>query len=164
MPDRKSSFPPVVRTDCRLLILGSLPGEASLAAARYYAHPRNLFWHLIGPVIGADLVALDYDRRLDALTDARIGLWDTIASATRRGSLDTAIRDVQHNPLADLAASLPDLRAIAFNGARSANIGRKLLAGCGVELVALPSSSPAHAAMPAAEKGRLWLQLRKFLA
>lgn len=161
---RKVSFPPVVAPDCRLLILGSLPGEASLLAQRYYAHPRNQFWHLAGAVIGADLAALDYQARIDALIHARVGLWDTVASAHRKGSLDSAIRAEQHNPLPGLAAALPDLRAIAFNGRKSAMIGIPMLSGCNVELVTLPSSSPAHAGMSVAEKEQLWLTLRKFLA
>lgn len=163
-PDsRKASFAPVIGPDCRLLVLGSLPGEASLAAARYYAHPRNLFWHLLGPVIDVDLAALPYEERLAALLKARIGLWDTVASAARRGSLDTAIRDAQHNALPELIARLPNLRAVAFNGAKSAAIGRKLLSENDILLVSLPSSSPAYAAMPLAEKEQLWLNLRKFL-
>src|SRR5690606_13649064 len=108
---RKSSFPPVVAPDTRVLVLGSLPGERSLAARQYYAHPRNRFWHLIGEVIGLDLEPLDYEQRLAALLQARVGLWDTVASARRAGSLDTAIREAEPNPLADLAASLPELRA-----------------------------------------------------
>jgi hypoxanthine-DNA glycosylase len=75
-----------------LLVLGSLPGEESLAQGRYYAHPRNHFWTLIGAVIGRDLVALGYEARLAALLEAGVGLWDVVASATRRGSLDGAIR------------------------------------------------------------------------
>ena len=164
MPDRKSSFPPVVTPDCRLLVLGSLPGEASLAMRRYYAHPRNQFWRLMGSVIGVDLASLAYEERLAALLGIRVGLWDTVASATRAGSLDTAIRDARHNPLAELTDRLPMLRAVAFNGARAAAIGRRLLAGSGVELVPLPSSSPAHAAMPVETKEQFWLELRKFIA
>jgi hypoxanthine-DNA glycosylase len=144
-------------------VLGTLPGEESLRAQRYYAHPRNLFWRLIGGAIGRDIESLDYEHRVAALREARIGLWDTIASARREGSLDTAIREIEHNPLAELVATLPELRAVAFNGAKSAGIGMKLLAGCGVELVPLPSSSPAHAAMRFAEKARLWRGLSKFL-
>jgi len=160
---RKSSFAPVVDSNTRLLILGSLPGEKSLAEQRYYAHPRNMFWHLVGAVIDSDLVALPYDQRLAALLAHRIGLWDTIASATRPGSLDAAIREAAHNPLADLAATLPDLRAVGFNGATSAKTGRKLLADGGLALIDLPSSSPAHAAMPLAEKTQRWLELQRFL-
>lgn len=161
---RKSSFPPVVAPDTRLLILGSLPGEASLAARRYYAHPRNLFWRLLGPAIGVDLASLPYEERLAALLQARVGLWDTVASALRAGSLDAAIREEAHNPLAELTVSLPELRAVAFNGAKSAATGTRLLAASGLALVRLPSSSPAHAAMPFAEKEKLWAALRDFLA
>lgn len=160
---RKSSFPPVVRADTRVLVLGSLPGERSLAEGRYYAHPQNQFWRLVGGAIGRELEGLGYEDRLAALLDAGVGLWDTVASATRRGSLDAAIRDAEHNPLADLAASLPELRAVAFNGATSAKIGTALLAGSGLALLALPSSSPAHAAMPFAEKQRLWRVIGEFL-
>lgn len=162
---RKSAFAPV--TDCRTraLILGSLPGEASLAAQRYYAHPQNQFWRLVGGVIGQDLAALDYCERLAALQDHGIGLWDTIATARRDGSLDAAIREAEAAPLAELAEALPALQAVAFNGATSARIGRRQLAGrTGCELLDLPSSSPAHAAMRLAEKQQRWNLLRKFLA
>lgn len=162
-PARKASFDPVVAPGIRVLILGSLPGERSLVEARYYAHPRNRFWHLAGHAINADLVGLTYADRLAALLAHRIGLWDTVASATRAGSLDSAIRDAQANPLADLVASLPDLRAVAFNGAKAAAIGRRVLAGCDCERLALPSSSPAYAALPLADKERAWAGLRQFL-
>lgn len=160
---RKSSFPPVVAPDTRVLVLGSLPGERSLAAGRYYAHPQNRFWHLIGKVIDIDLVPIDYEARLSALLHARIGLWDTVASARRQGSLDAAIREAEPTKLRDLAASLPDLRAVGFNGRTSAGIGMPQLADSGLALIPLPSSSPAHAAMPLAEKEKLWSALGEFL-
>ena len=160
---RKSSFPPVVAPDTRVLVLGSLPGERSLAAQRYYAHPRNRFWHLIGGVIGVELASLDYERRLVALLAAGVGLWDTVASAHRAGSLDAAIREAEPNPLADLAASLPELRAVGFNGKASARIGMPQLAATGLALIPLPSSSPANASIPLADKEKLWNALGEFL-
>lgn len=164
MTDRKSSFDPVVNASTRVLILGSLPGEASLAARRYYANPRNQFWRLVGGVIDRDLGAVDYDARLATLLEHGIGLWDSIGTATRRGSLDTAIRDVRANPLAQLAATLPALRAIAFNGAKSAMIGEGQLAGAGhFALIRLPSSSPAYAALSFEAKLAQWTTLRKIL-
>jgi TDG/mug DNA glycosylase family protein len=146
-----------------VLILGSLPGEVSLAEQRYYAHPQNLFWRLVGRAIGVDLVALGYEPRLAALRKARIALWDTVASATRSGSLDAAIRAEEHAPLAELVATLPDLRAVAFNGRKSAAIGGPQLAGSGLALIDLPSSSPAYASMPLSDKERLWARLADFL-
>jgi double-stranded uracil-DNA glycosylase len=160
---RKSSFPPVVAPDTRVLVLGSLPGERSLAVQRYYAHPQNRFWHLIGKVIGVELAPLDYEARLAELLEAKVGLWDTVASAHRMGSLDASIRAAEHNPLAELAASLPELRAVGFNGQTSARIGMPQLAGTSLTLVALPSSSPANASIPLADKEKLWSRLGEFL-
>lgn len=156
-------FPPVTRSDTRLLLLGSLPGAMSLAARRYYANPRNQFWRLAGALIGRDLEALAYEARLEALLEAGIGLWDTVAAATRRGSLDQAIRLHQASDLEGLAAALPLLRAVGFNGAKAAAIGRPRLASRpDLALVALPSSSPAYT-LPFAEKLARWLELRRFL-
>lgn len=157
-------FDPVTRPDTRLLVLGSLPGAVSLAQGRYYAHPQNQFWRLIGAVIGRDLAPLAYEARLGALLDARIGLWDTVAAATRKGSLDADIRLHRASDLAALAATLPDLRAIAFNGAASARIGRRQLGGAsGLDLVDLPSSSPAYASLSFEHKRDAWLALRLYL-
>lgn len=164
MTERKASFAPIVDAGTRVLILGSLPGEASLAAAQYYAHARNQFWRLVGATIGTELVPLDYEARLAVLRDHHIGLWDSIGSATRPGSLDTAIRDIEANPLATLVATLSALRCVAFNGAKSASIGVRQLAGAGdVALLQLPSSSPAHAALTFEAKLAQWMKLRKFL-
>jgi hypoxanthine-DNA glycosylase len=161
--DLKRSFPPVVDADVRLLVLGSLPGERSLAEQRYYAHSQNQFWHLIGAVIGTDLTALPYEERLASLLHAHVGLWDVIASATRSGSLDAAIKDHQPNPLAELAATLPKLRVVAFNGGTSAKLGRAALGTTKLSLVPLPSSSPAYT-LPYDKKRAAWLELRAFLA
>lgn len=157
-------FPPVICADTRLLVLGSLPGAVSLARQRYYAHPQNLFWRLIGAVIDRDLMALDYEARLETLLAAGIGLWDTVAAATRAGSLDADIRLHQASDLAALAETLPSLRAVAFNGGTSARIGRKQLHGVsGLALVDLPSSSPAYASLSFARKRDAWLALRAYL-
>ena len=160
----KSSFRPVVAPHVRVLILGSLPGEVSLQRAQYYAHPQNRFWHLVGGVIGTDLVTLEYEARLAAVLGAGIGLWDSVQSAERPGSLDAAIRNHTPNALPALVATLPELRAIAFNGGKSAAIGRRVLGdGGGLALVNLPSSSPAYAGMSFARKLEAWMVLRTFL-
>lgn len=159
----KRAFAPVVDKQTRLLILGSLPGDASLKASQYYAHPQNGFWRLVGGVIGVDLPILAYDKRLEALRQAGVGLWDVIASAERPGSLDAAIRSPEAADLPGLIADLPNLRAVAFNGATAARTGRRILAGLeGTDLIDLPSSSPAHA-RPLEEKAAAWSVLKAAL-
>ncbi|WGM30308.1 DNA-deoxyinosine glycosylase [Brevundimonas sp. NIBR11] len=148
----------------RVLVLGSLPGDASLKAAQYYANPQNGFWRLIGGVIGRDLHAMAYPDRVEALRAAGVGLWDVIASAERAGSLDAAIRSPDAADLVGLTAGLPDLKAVAFNGAMAAKRGRRILAGAeGLTLVDLPSSSPAYAARTLTEKAEGWAVLKAFL-
>lgn len=158
----KRGLPPVFRSGARLLILGSLPGDASLAAQRYYAHPRNQFWTLVGGVIGRDLPAMDYPARLEALAEARIALWDVVAGAVRPGSLDAALRDVRLEDVGALAARLPELRAVAFNGGTAARLGMKLAGLAHVRRIALPSSSPAYTA-PLADKCAAWDALAQYL-
>lgn len=163
MTIRKGGFAPVVDRNTHLLILGSLPGDASLRAGQYYGHPRNAFWRLVGGVIGRDLAVLAYEERLAALQAAGIGLWDVVASAERPGSLDAAIRKPEAADLRSLVATLPALRAVAFNGGTAARLGRAVLAGVsGVDLIDLPSSSPAHA-RPLAEKAAAWSVLARCL-
>lgn len=159
----KRSFAPVTDERTRVLLLGSLPGELSLAKAHYYGNPLNQFWRLTGAVIDRDLVSLAYDQRLRALLAAGIGLWDVIGSATRAGSLDAAIRGHDVNDLPALAATLPELRAIGFNGGTSARLGMKRLGVNGAyALLPLPSSSPAYT-LPFESKLEQWMKLRPFL-
>ena len=159
----KSSFPPAVAPDARLLILGSLPGDRSLAEQRYYAHPQNHFWRLLSPAVGRPLASMAYEDRLNVIKAKKIALWDVVATAWRRGSGDAAIQDATANDLAALVRSLPDLRAVAFNGATAAKIGTPLLAGETVEFVTLPSSSPLHT-IGAPSKQPAWDALAAYLA
>ena len=161
----KFGLPPIARADARLFILGSLPGDASLAAQRYYAHPTNQFWRLLGAVVGEELQGLGYAHRLERLAERRIGLWDVIASANRPGSLDQAIRLAEHNQVLHLLRDFPQLRAIAFNGSTAATVGRKLLGvpQGGLTLIDLPSSSAANT-RPFAEKLERWSRLAQFCA
>ena len=163
MDEVKRSFPPVADARTRVLVLGSLPGEESLARRQYYANPRNHFWRLIGAVIGVDLLALPYRSRLEALLESGVGLWDTVGAATRRGSLDGNIRGHSANDIPALAASLPALRAVGFNGGKSASLGRpQLAARADLALIPLPSSSPAFT-RPFEEKLAAWKRLADYL-
>ena len=142
---RKSSMAPVGAKDARLIVLGSLPGDASLAAQHYYAHPTNQFWRLLGATMAEDLAGLAYDARLERLAVRGVALWDVVAEAVRPGSLDGAIRDVRGNALAEFVAGHQRVEAVAFNGKTAAAIGRKALAEtAGVRLIDLPSSSAAY--------------------
>jgi double-stranded uracil-DNA glycosylase len=160
---RHTSFAPHAAPDTRLLILGSLPGARSLAAAEYYAHPTNHFWRLLGEVIGEPLATLTYDERLAALRDAKVGLWDVIRTAERRTSSDSHIREAEAQDLAALIAGLPDLQMIGFNGGKAATIGRRQLPPLdGISAIDLPSSSAAHTIGFAAKLER-WRDLRRAL-
>jgi double-stranded uracil-DNA glycosylase len=160
----KLGLPPIAASSARLFILGSLPGDASLRAQRYYAHPTNQFWRLLGQSIGEDLQGRGYLERLGRLQARGIGLWDVIASASRRGSLDQAIRDAEHNRIVHLLSDFADLRAIAFNGAAAAAIGRKLIGEPPphIELLDLPSSSAANT-QPFDGKASIWSQIAKYV-
>jgi hypoxanthine-DNA glycosylase len=157
----KRSFPPVVDDNINILILGSLPGELSLAQSQYYANPQNRFWMLVSAVINIDLVSLPYPARLTALLENGIGLWDVVAEAKRTGSLDSNIREHVHNDLISLLNKLPKLDTIAFNGATAERLGLKALQNKAADyrLIRLPSSSPAYT-RPYSEKLTQWYSIK----
>ena len=146
---------PVIAADTRLVVLGSFPGVASLAAGQYYGHPRNALWALLSALWDVDLVALAYPRRLDALRRHRVGLWDVYRSCEREGSLDSAIRAPVPNDLASLKTLAPGLQAVAHNGAESAR-SRRLTDQLGVDVHTLPSTSPANASWSFERKLSAW--------
>lgn len=152
---RLQGLPPVVAAGTRLLVLGSFPSEASLAAAQYYAHPRNQFWTILSALWRIDLRALTYLRRLAEVRRRGLGIWDVYASCRREGSLDSAIEQAEPNDLAALVARLPVLAAIAHNGGESARAMR-LTRTLVPEVVRLPSSSPANASWSLARKVDAW--------
>lgn len=158
------SFPPIAAPDARLLIVGSMPGAASLAAEQYYAHPRNLFWRLLGDVLGEPLADLPYAERRQRLIAHRVALWDVLAACERAGSLDSAIvgSSVQVNDFAAFFAAHVEIRHVFANGALAAQTFRRYglssLGGREIALARLPSSSPAHAALNYATKLEFWRQ------
>jgi hypoxanthine-DNA glycosylase len=161
---KKRSFAPVVNQHTRLLILGSLPGEKSLAQSQYYGNSQNRFWRLMSEVIQVDLAVLAYTARLDALLENGIGLWDVVAEAHREGSLDSKIRDQTNNDLTGLLSTLPQLSSIAFNGGTAARLGLKALQEQAqrYRIIQLPSSSPAYT-IPYAQKLAAWRCLQECL-
>jgi len=157
-------LPAVWQADAQILILGSLPGVASLKAAQYYAHPRNQFWPLLQQLFGTD-ASLPYEQRIAGLQQQRLALWDLIGAAERSGSLDSAITpaSIQLNDFWALLQQLPELRAVWLNGGTAAKSWQKLIkAGLSlpatVQVFALPSTSPAYAALGFADKLQHWRQ------
>ena len=138
-----------------------MPGEASLAAGQYYAHPRNHFWPILGALFGFDH-GMPYARRVRALGVARVAVWDVLQSCERPGSLDSrVVRDsIEPNDFAALFARCRGIRRVCFNGAMSEESFRRhvlpALDAPGLEFVRLPSTSPANASVSYARKLDAW--------
>jgi len=148
-------LPPVLARHTRCLVLGSFPGEASLAAKQYYGHPRNHFWPLLSAIWGVDLAALPYRQRLAEVRRRGLGIWDVYASCRREGSLDTAIETPLLNDFTALKRRAPQLVLAAHNGGESAR-AMPLLKALGLEVVRLPSTSPANASWSFERKLAAW--------
>jgi TDG/mug DNA glycosylase family protein len=160
-----TGLPPVIDYRARALVLGSMPGTASLQQRQYYAHPRNLFWRITGELLGfgSDWTRVDYPTRTSALRAAGIGLWDVLHACDRRGSLDAAIeRDsMAPNDFDALLTAHPDIARVFFNGAKAAQIFHRLVlpvlvARDRITLHRLPSTSPANASISYPVKLAAW--------
>lgn len=157
-----TSFAPQTAADTHIVLLGSMPGVKSLQAQQYYAHPRNAFWPIICQLLTLASDA-DYVQRLAALNHAGISLWDVLSDCRRPGSLDSAI-DRQTEVPNNMAAwfeQMPNLRVVGLNGGAAWQKYQRYMVKPGlhpahVELVKLPSTSPAYAAMPEQRKAQLW--------
>ena len=154
-------LPPIIDARARVLILGSFPSTASLAAQQYYAHPQNQFWRILGAVLGQPLPAMDYPARIAAVQAAGIAIWDVYASCDRAGSLDSAIRAALPNPLGEIKELALALRRICFNGRMAARRIREVEA-LGFEALVLPSTSPANASWSFERKLVAWRAALRF--
>ena len=162
-------FPPVIDDNCRILILGSLPGIRSIRMQEYYGHTRNAFWTVMQHLLGLDATS-SYEARCDALLVAGFGLWDVLAASVRPGSLDSAIdmSTAKPNDFRTLLRAGSDISAIAFNGRKAADLFARY---CGdltgstrsYDILTLPSTSPAHAPMSLEEKVRHWSVLTRYI-
>jgi TDG/mug DNA glycosylase family protein len=161
--NRVHSFPPLAAPDATRLILGSMPGVASLAAQQYYAHPRNAFWHVVEAALGLP-AALPYEQRCEQLTRRGIAVWDVLKTCTRSGSLDSAIDtdSIITNDFAGFFKKHPHIELICFNGTKAEAIWRRHVARTLPESIAvlptlrLPSTSPAHASLSLTQKVAGW--------
>ncbi len=157
---RARSFRPVAGKSPKVLILGSLPGTASLRLEQYYGHPQNKFWELMGDVLGEDLRGLTYARRLGRLKANGIALWDIVKEARRHGSLDANIKDELHNEVGEFVTARR-IKAVFCNGSTAYALYRRRYDDPNV--VRLPSSSPANASIPYPVKRRAWRRIRAYL-
>lgn len=159
-------FPPIADRRARLLILGSMPGIASLTAGQYYAHPRNAFWPMLESVWGIPADAA-YESRVHAVKEARIAIWDVLASCHRRSSLDSDIvpASMITNDFAAFFAAHPGIERVAFNGGTAATLFHRLVLPAlpgrwhRLDLRQMPSTSPANARLTLADKRRAWAAL-----
>jgi len=171
-PAHVQSFAPIADAKARVLILGSMPGKASLAAGQYYAHAQNLFWRILGEITGA-APSLPYAARARALQSCGIALWDVLESCAREGSLDSAIDDatICANDFASFYRAHPRIEHVFFNGAKAEACYRKYVVpllpdgSASPSYRRLPSTSPANASMSRAHRQRVWKEaLRLALA
>jgi hypoxanthine-DNA glycosylase len=158
---RHRGLPPVLAPHARVLILGSFPSEASLAAREYYAHPRNHFWPILGAVLNEPLAALPYAERLARVKAHRVAIWDTIISCERAGSLDAAIRNAEQGEIKRVRRVAHDLKAVCFNGSTAAR-AKTAWAHAGYATLVLPSTSPAYT-LPISDKLAAWRSLAHWL-
>ncbi len=166
-----SGFPPVVAADAEVLILGSMPGEASLDVTQYYAHPRNAFWPIICQLFDAPQ-GIDYSERLALLQRNRIALWDVMQHCLREGSLDSAIKpsSIVANDFVTFFAESRSIRYLFFNGAQAERSFKRHVVptlptyGFKFEMQRLPSTSPAHAALSFEQKLAQWQCVRDVMA
>lgn len=167
-PRHDRCFPPIAKPDAEVLILGSLPGRKSLEMQQYYAHPQNAFWKLIGRIYDAEST-LPYTQRVEILTVNRIALWDVLAAAKRPGSLDSSIdhASARANDFAAFYRTHPQISRVYFNGRKAEELYRRfVLPRLSAEFapkryVSMPSTSPAHAGMPFAEKLVRWNSIKE---
>jgi len=167
---RIASFAPLQAPGARVLVLGSMPGVASLQAEQYYAHPRNAFWPIMEALCAVP-AALPYTERVAALTRRGVAVWDVLKHCERQGSLDAAIipASIETHAIADLLAMQPTIAAIACNGATAAALYRRHVLPqlsaqhAGLPLLRLPSTSPAHAALRFDDKLARWRTLQAYL-
>jgi hypoxanthine-DNA glycosylase len=158
---RQRGLAPVVDAGTRVLVLGSFPGIASLAARQYYAHPRNHFWPIMEALLGETVVTLPYAKRLARMRERGVGLWDIIVACHRPGSSDGAIRAAERGAVGRVARTARNLEVVCFNGAMAAR-AETTWRDAGYETLKMPSTSPAHT-RPLMEKLRAWRVLEPWL-
>lgn len=166
---RVHSIEPIIGHNPRIMILGSMPGIISINAVQYYANPRNLFWAVLADLFGID-IDCSYESKIQQIQQLPLIVWDTLKTCRREGSLDSKIlnTDIEANDIVALLRQFPTVEAIAFNGIASAKyfdrlVKPQLATDLDIELLKMPSTSPANAAMKREQKIELWRRLCQFI-
>jgi TDG/mug DNA glycosylase family protein len=141
---RIHGFAPIIDKNCRILVLGSMPGVESLRKQEYYGHPQNKFWDVIYGVFGKS-PDYDYEDKKKFLLDHNIALWDVIKSCERTGSLDSKIKNVITNDFQSLLTDYPRIEHIFFNGRTAEKLYNRNFTFPEISTLYLGSTSPAHA-------------------
>ena len=163
MNNRIFSFPPIIDESSEILILGSIPGQKSLEKQEYYAHPQNKFWRIIFELFN-EIFTTDYTKKIQILEKHHIALWDVIDTCERKGSLDSEIRKEEANKIEELLHNYPNIKAIFCNGQKSyKNLQKILSKDFHLPIIALPSTSPAHASLKYEEKLLSWQKIKNYL-
>ncbi len=153
----KYSMPPVISDNCKILILGSLPGERSLQLQEYYAHPQNQFWRIICAILNEPMPN-GYDSKKQLLLSHSIALWDVVHSARRDdSSLDSKIKNAVPNDLGSLLSKYKNIQRILLNGGKANSLFKMYFKHLDIKAVAVPSTSPAYASMCIGDKMKLWM-------
>jgi hypoxanthine-DNA glycosylase len=159
-----NSFAAFARPDATRLILGSMPGAESLRRRQYYAYPQNSFWKIMGELLGFDY-RISYEERVEHLLCNRIALWDTVQRCVRPGSMDSDIKHARPNDFEKLFRDCPDIRRVFFNGQTAHKLfvkhSREMCLP-ELELILLPSTSPANASISYEKKLEAWRQVACF--
>ncbi len=170
MKEKQVCFPAAAPKNIRVLILGSFPGKLSLQKKQYYAHPRNVFWQIMGEVFNFDC-KIDYQKRITIINGHRIGIWDVMQSCRRLGSLDSKIETatIVPNDFTSFFDCHPEVRLIAFNGSKAETEFKKRVfpklgdLKTGLEMIRMPSTSPAMATMNYQEKYKVWSAIKNYV-
>ncbi|KQR91095.1 DNA-deoxyinosine glycosylase [Chryseobacterium sp. Leaf180] len=162
MENRISSFPPIIDSDSKILILGSIPGGKSLEKQQYYAHPQNKFWKIIFKIFNEEFTD-DYIEKINILKNHHIALWDVIDSCERKGSLDSEIKNEEANQIEELLDKHTNIKAIFCNGGKSFKNAQKILGkDSKIPVFLLPSTSPLHT-ISFERKLEDWRIIKKYL-
>ncbi len=156
------SFAPIVSEQSQVLIVGTMPGVASLEKQQYYGHPRNLFWPFLFEIFGKQF-SEDYSERVKLIRDEKLALWDTLEYCEREGSLDSKIEKERPNDISGLLEQFSNIHTVVCNGQAAMKYFRRFQSQINIDTVCMPSTSPANASISRDKKYEQWARIKEFV-